>query len=231
MRWRDNTARIWRLQLKSTRLRSPGCCVSDHTYTEVISQAKRKRRQCEDLWRKSGLTVHRQMFTVQRQVVKDLILNSKRQFLASAIREASSSRVLFGVVDKLLRSIRSRLHSAQHLANRFCNFFHKKIVDIRGHLDDIAVHFLPDIPVKPGQSDLTQFSLITPEELLKIIRQSLAKSCALDPMPTSLLLEHTDCFCRLYHQHSKPLAHIWSGPGTAQGGACDFPFQETIPQS
>ena len=82
--------------------------------------------------------------------------------------------------------------SAQHLANHSCNFFYKKIVDIHRHLDDIAVHSLPDILVKPRQSDLTQFSPITPEELLKIIRRSPAKSCALDPMPTSLLMEHTD---------------------------------------
>ena len=166
-------------------------------YTEEISQAKRTRRQYEDLcWRKSGLTVHRQMFTVQRQVIKDLILNSKRQFFASAIREAPCFRAPFSAVDKLLHRKKLTLlpehTSTQHLANRFCNFFHKKIVDIRRHLDDIAVHSLPDIPVKPRQSDLTQFSPVTPEELLKIIRRSPAKSCALDPMPTSLLMEHID---------------------------------------
>ena len=82
--------------------------------------------------------------------------------------------------------------SAQHLANRFYNFFHKKIADIRRHLDDITVHSLQDIPVKPRQSDLTQFSPVTPEELLKIICQSPAKLCALDPMPSSLLMAHID---------------------------------------
>ena len=33
---------------------------------------------------------------------------------------------------------------------------------------------------------------VTPEELLKIIRQLPAKSRALNPMPTSLLMEHRD---------------------------------------
>ena len=121
-------------------------------YTEKISQAKHTRRQYEDIWRKSGLRVHRQVFAVQRQVVKDLILNSKCQFFASTIREAPCSCALFNVVEKLLHRKKPtplpEHTSAQHLANRFCNIFHKKIVDIRRHLNDIAVHSLPDIPVK-----------------------------------------------------------------------------------
>ena len=131
-----------------------------------------------------------------RQVVKDLILNSKSQFFASAIREAPCSRALFSALHKLLHRTKPtplpEHTSAGHRANCFCNFFHKKIADIRRHLDDVAVHSLPGIPVKPRQSDLTQLSPVTPDELLKIIRRSPAKSCALDPMPTSLLMEHID---------------------------------------
>ena len=72
-------------------------------YNEKISQAKRTRHQFDDLWRKCGLTVHRQMFIVQRQIVKDLILISKRQFFASAIREAPCSPALLSAANKLLR--------------------------------------------------------------------------------------------------------------------------------
>lgn len=173
-------------------------CVRPHVpwYTEEIAEAKRKRRRYEQLWRESQLTVHRQMFTSQRQLVKDLILTSKRKFFASAIREAPSPHALFGVVDRLLHRKKPtplpEHRSAQQLANRFCNFFHKKIVDIRTHLDDLVVPSMPDVPIKPRRSDLTQFVPTTPEELLKIIRRSPAKSCGLDPMPTSLLVEHAD---------------------------------------
>ena len=105
--------------------------------------------------------------------------------MASAIREAPCSRALFSAVDKLLHRKKPtplpEHTSAQHLANRFCNFFHKKIVDIRRHLDDITVHSLPDIPVKPRHSDLTQFSPVTPEELLKIIRRSPVQIVCIGP--------------------------------------------------
>ena len=142
-------------------------------YTEEIGQAKHTRRQYEDLWRKSGLTVHCQMFTIQKQVIKDFILNSKHQFFASAIGEAPCSCALFSAMDKLLHCKKPtplpEHTSAQHLANRFCNFFYKKIGDIHRHLDDIAVHSLPDIPVKPRQSDLTQFLPVAPEELLQTV--------------------------------------------------------------
>ena len=85
-------------------------------YTEESSQAKRTRRQYEDIWRKSGLTVHRQMVTVQRQVVKDLIdiLNSKCHFFASAL-EKLHALVLSSVLWTSCYTIRSGLHSQNTL--------------------------------------------------------------------------------------------------------------------
>ena len=94
-------------------------------------------------------------------------------------------------------TIRSRLcsqNTLQHstlLANSAFSST-KRFADIHRHQDDITAQSLPDIPVKPRQSKVTQFSLITREERLRIIRWSPAKSCALDPMPASLLMVHID---------------------------------------
>ena len=116
--WWANTAMIWRLQIKSTRLRSPGCCMSDHTCHGILkrfSQAKRTRRQFEDLWRKCGLTVHHQMFTVQRQVVKGLILNSINASSSSLPLEKLHALVLSSVSWKSCYTLRSRLRSQNTL--------------------------------------------------------------------------------------------------------------------
>ena len=91
-------------------------------------------------------------------------------------------------------------------------------------MDDVAVHSLPDIPVKPRQSDLTQFSPVTPEELLRIICRSPDKSCAFDHMPTLLPMEHIDVLLpALSNIVDLLLTSAWGGLGTGQGGACDSP--------
>ena len=49
---------------------------------------------------------------------------------------------------------------------------------------------LPPVSPLPVTSRLTDFTLVMPADVLKLISKSAAKSCGLDPMPTSLIKEH-----------------------------------------
>ena len=114
--WWANTAMIWWPQLKSTHLRSPGCCVSDHMCHGILKRlAKGTRCHYKDLWRKSGLTVHHQMFTAQRQVIKDLILNSKRHSSFPLPLEKLHALVLSSVLWTSCYTVRSQLCSRNTL--------------------------------------------------------------------------------------------------------------------
>ena len=42
---------------------------------------------------------------------------------------------------------------------------------------------------KPVETRLTDFTLVTPVEVVKLIKQSPTKSCSLDAVPTSLVKE------------------------------------------
>ena len=49
---------------------------------------------------------------------------------------------------------------------------------------------LPPVDTIPVEIRLTDFTLVTPAEVVKLIEQSPARSCSRDPMPTFLVKEH-----------------------------------------
>ena len=57
-------------------------------YTKDIQAAKRHRRYCEQLWRRTRLTVHHDMFLQARLNVRDLLVSCK----ANQINKCSGSK-------------------------------------------------------------------------------------------------------------------------------------------
>ena len=86
------------------------------------------------------------------------------------------------------------------MANTFVNFFCEKIVNLRSSLDSLAdvsgstpvvVDVLP--PVSCARS--AGFMAVTKEQLSSPICSTKIKSCALDPVPASVLKE---CLAFIY---------------------------------
>ncbi|PIK34105.1 hypothetical protein BSL78_29071 [Apostichopus japonicus] len=72
-------------------------------YTALIREAKQQRRQCERLWRKTRLTVHRDMFIEAKRKVNIMIAEAKSSHFHNIISENSGdSKKLFSVVSNLL---------------------------------------------------------------------------------------------------------------------------------
>ncbi|KAK7452074.1 hypothetical protein BaRGS_00039772, partial [Batillaria attramentaria] len=107
--------------------------------TDDIKDAKRQLQKTEKHWRSTHLTVHRQIFTHQRSVLKSLHRSEKRQYYRARLSDCTSTRTLFQVADELLGvskdpSLPSSIPSSD-LPDKFCKFFDKKISDIRSELD------------------------------------------------------------------------------------------------
>nr|XP_054766777.1 uncharacterized protein LOC129273930 [Lytechinus pictus] len=86
---------------------------------------KRERRRLETLWRNSGLEIHRQMYTSQKQKVNRLIRQSKSTYYNDLFTEnAKDQRRLFSIADKVLhRKSKSPLpqhQSKEQLSKEFC---------------------------------------------------------------------------------------------------------------
>ena len=163
-----------------------------------ILEAKRVRRQCERRWRKSSLFVHRIAYKESCEVVKKGIKDAKATYFIKQINDCNNDqRKLFQIVDKLLGrgkpSILPEYSVASVLAQTFNEFFVTKISNIRSVLtdmesstDDMKCPPLASL-LNPSSSNLHTFHAASISEIISIIKKSSKASCALDPLPTSLL--------------------------------------------
>ena len=106
---------------------------------------------------------------------------------------------LFHVTDKLLGRHKSSplptTISLDCLPGQFSTYFHDKVAIIRNQLDcgtsqALALPYNHDIEFQ--QTPFTSFQPITIDYLHSLITKCAPKSCELDPIPTSLLLECLD---------------------------------------
>ena len=175
-------------------------------HTEKLSCAKRDLRRAERRWRKTRLTVHRQIYTTLRDEYRRQLAATKASHFCAVISEAGHNmKKRFGVTIALLgRSVPTQLPETSNdvaLAGTFQQFFVKKITDIRRSIDSRAVTTTtfdrqPCDDYQPAQ--LCEFTPATTADIRRIILQSSAKSCTLDPMPTSLLKENIDILLPVY---------------------------------
>ena len=166
---------------------------------ESILKAKRFRRKCEGRWRKSPLTVHRQIYKESCEAVRKSIQEAKSTYYIKQINDCNGDqRKLFQIVDKLLgrakTSILPHYTTASILAETFNNFFITKISKIRCDLSDMesSINTLQCPPVESliaTPPALFSFRPTTIDEIVSVIKKSSKTTCLLDPIPTSLLLD------------------------------------------
>ena len=162
-------------------------------YNEEIATQKRKRQRLERKWRSTGLEIDRVNYMEQCNVVNDMLYKAKEQHYSAAIQEnAHDSKLLFRTVDKFLqRSTDKRYPSANsdlELANAFADFFSAKIVRICDELlvrkEQLGEHTMEDFEC---MSCFSEFTVVTDEDVLGLIRGSTSKAFALDPLPASIM--------------------------------------------
>ena len=165
-------------------------------HTEEIKYEKTVRRKYERQWKKTGLTIHKEMFQQQRNKVTNLIRESKSKHWTEIISEAKDQKELFDVTSKLLHKTKcaklpSRKSDAE-LAEKFSEFFHKKIATIRTEIEENqqSLDFQELLPKCTHY--LTSFTPATEADILKLIKASPTKSCNLDPIPTWLLKDYVE---------------------------------------
>ena len=158
-------------------------------FTDDIRRAKQRKRQMERLWRKSRLTVHREMYVEAKNAMNHLIKETKRKYHERSVQSCgNNSKQLFQLVSSLLGPPPSpplpsmdAPHAAQHLSD----FFMSKVEKIQA---SIPPSNLPLVDASMEViTDLTNFVPIMPAALQKIIQQAATKHCDLDPMPTVML--------------------------------------------
>jgi hypothetical protein len=193
-----------------------------HWYMEEIAEAKRLRRRLEKQWKRTGLTVHHEMFKKQKNFVTALIDRTRSKFYCDKIEECQGDqKSLFRVADRLLH--RKTADSCDIPAEKMSDFFVKKIRDIWEELQD---HDADDgegplvDPISQPPPGLEVLSLASIEEVARIIKTMSNATCDLDPMPTPLVKQHLDVLAPLYHCGGECIAGIGKSACKTQGSLC-----------
>ena len=167
-------------------------------YTDELREAKHDRRRAERVWRRTKLTVHQQIYKKQCQVVNKLLIQTKKCFYCTKILECCKDQKEIFKLTKSLMGEKGEVilpthTSAEHLANRFSDFFTSKIEKIRQSIrvaNDCTMAM--DADAEFEGTVLQEFPLATQEEVKKLITKAPSKSCELDPLPTWLLKKCLD---------------------------------------
>ena len=138
--------------------------------------------------------MHRELYVDQCNLVNKGIFDAKMDYYSTVINDNySDPRRLFSNFDKLFyRKAENRLPQSddnESLANTFADFFIDKISNIREELQLEKNSIDDQFPEPPSYHGTTfcEFKLVTTKELSGLIRTSGRKSCALDPIPASVL--------------------------------------------
>ena len=163
-------------------------------FTSEIAEAKRACRKAERKFRRTKLTIHKQLFQEAQEHLHSLIDHAKQEHFSSKV-ESSDQKSLFKVVNTLMNKSKSTklpsYDSPKELADRFCDFFSEKICKIREDLSYIKSDMTGTSCTAPNvtTSSFSCFEPASEEEVRKLIMSNKSKSCAQDPIPTSLLKE------------------------------------------
>ena len=162
--------------------------------TGDIKLLKAERRKAERRWRKTGLTCDKMFFKSLSIKLNELISTSKRLFYEAKISAANSSKYLYGLVshfyDKNKTSVFPNNVPFKSLPNLFNDYFTSKISKIRSSFTSDSQQSFCE-PIFSGNT-LNEFNSLSPDYIRNLILSSPAKSCSLDPIPSSLLFENID---------------------------------------
>ena len=173
-------------------------------HTQELSDAKRDLRRAESRWRKSKLVVHRDIFTSCRNDYRRHLIATKAEYYCTMVDEAGRNmKKLFDVTNTLLGRTTPTLFpnstDGVPLADRFNTFFVDKISRIMCRIDARAEATTTEYqaPRLHGDETLYEFTDSTVADIKHIILHSTSKTCALDPVPTSILKDNAETFAPL----------------------------------
>ena len=169
-------------------------------YDESVDEARKIKRKAEKMWRKTGLTVHKEIYISKKKALTEVIKSAKTNFYRNRLDNNPGQKELFNCVNELLNKTKTtslpKHTSKTDLANEMSDYFSDKIKKIRNHLEIIqnnqSNNVLPDVEIKESDTYLYVLQPASEEEVRKTIMSSSSTTCALDPLPTPLTKDCLD---------------------------------------
>jgi hypothetical protein len=164
---------------------------ANHWFTPALNKLKLVKRHLERVWSKShsneDLKLLRTATNYHAAIVKaKRVCNST--LIASSL---TNLHQLWHNVNKMLHRTSSPIlpsyDSVGSLSQSFATFFSDKIHKLHSGLLSNHVRTSPHIPPPFTPPNFSSFTVVTIDEVSKLLSQSPDTNCELDPIPTSLL--------------------------------------------
>ena len=156
-----------------------------------ILAAKRSKRKLEREWRKDNSAINRSRYRAAVNHFNRLVECAKTKHYSDMVRENEANpKALWNSIKKVLhrspKMVLPDYTTMNSLVNTFGRYFADKIAKLRSGLLSTDAD-----PLVSGsyKNKFVSFRTMSEEEVLKIIKSTPNKSCDLDPIPTSLVLE------------------------------------------
>jgi hypothetical protein len=166
-------------------------------YTSEIALARQERRRLERCWRRTKLTVDREIFVTQKLLVNSMLHKAKANYYIGLVKSQSDNpKQLWSTINSLSGNAKSKdlpeHDNLPSLVNSFNLFFAGKISQIRANIT------MNDLPVNANSLNqlrsevsytaaMSVFQEMKESDIKSLIKCSPSKSCCLDPIPTYLL--------------------------------------------
>uniref|UniRef100_A0AAR2LBI4 Endonuclease/exonuclease/phosphatase domain-containing protein n=1 Tax=Pygocentrus nattereri TaxID=42514 RepID=A0AAR2LBI4_PYGNA len=162
-------------------------------FTSNLRLLKAKGRQLERLFRKTGLTIHREMYDNHILYYKDCIVSAKSAYYSGLVSSnEGSSKSLFSLFASLTKPpdpFPSHMHSPD-FCNSLLSFFSDKISNIHQQLSSVRALYTEADSLFSSLSvchSFSTFTLPSLSDVINIIHKSNSSTCQLDPLPTKLV--------------------------------------------
>ncbi len=159
-------------------------------FTDGLRKMKAAGRVLERRCITSGLTVHKQAYRTHQQNYSAALKEARSLFYSDVIRNSpGNSKQLFTTVNHLLKPKSPPLTSTTaEQCNHFMDYFTSKIARIRSVFPGPPTQAAP--PTCAISQPLNCLPPVSSEEVQHIIRKMKPTTCALDPLPSSLVKTH-----------------------------------------
>ncbi len=170
-------------------------------YTADMMAAKRECRKLERQYKRTGLTIHHDLYRMKRNEVHRMREHAKIQHYNQKIEATQNQKDLFRLINSLSGSPATQSlpqsDNSLALANRFAQYFDVKIENIRKEVETQMSQSTEQQPSVTVNQPLNNFTLLTEGDVIKHLSKMKSKSCCLDPIPTWLLKDCKDVLAPL----------------------------------
>ena len=161
----------------------------------VVKAQKQIKRQAERLYKKTLLTVHKQILKYQKNKTIKIINDEKKKYISENIADSNNSKQLYSIFNKITGKNHDLILPSdtpiQTLPNLFNEFFVDKISKIRVALDSVNIAQSANTSQYNGKP-FNIFSSVTTDYVKKVILNSKKSFSELDSLPGDIFIHCLD---------------------------------------